>query len=104
MWKHHKKCFDCVITYETELIRTGQFEEYQKNKVTANMKTFINDLTQYADEYAATMSNRAYVTEDGDVEDWVGGLTKEKVNEIINPQVEKLKKSLEDATSDKNNN
>ena len=104
MWKHHKKCFDCVITYETELIRTGQFEEYQKNKVTANMKTFINDLTQYADEYAATMSNRAYVTEDGDVEDWVGGLTKEKVDEIINPQVEKLKKSLEDATSDKNNN
>ena len=50
------------------------------------------------------MSNRGYVTEDGDIEDWVGGLTKEKVDELITPQVEKLKKSLEDATTNKNNN
>lgn len=96
MWRHHKKCFDCVIKFETELIRTGQFEEYQRNKIKSNVETFIKDLSKYADEYLLENSNSGYVTEDGDVENWIGGYTKEQVDEIIKPQIEKVKKDLED--------
>jgi hypothetical protein len=94
MWRHHKKCFDCVIVFETELIRTGKFEEYEKNKIKANVETFIKDLSKYADEYLLESGNKSYVTEDGDVEDWVGGYTKEQVDDIIKPQVEKVKQDL----------
>ena len=96
MWRHHKKCFDCVIKFETELIRTGQFEEYQRKKIQGNVETFIKDLSIYAEAYLSESSNNAYVTEDGDVESWVGGYNKEQVNDIINPQIEKIKKDLED--------
>lgn len=97
MWKHHKKCFDCVIEFETELIRTGQFEEYQREKVAKNVESFLKDLQLLPEELLKTTSNDRYVTEDGDIENWIGGMDSEKVAELLKPQIEKIKKQLTDA-------
>lgn len=91
MWPIHGKCFDCVISYETELKRTGQFEEYARKLTTGGIKQYIRDL----ENALLDLNNEAdetYVTEQGDIETWKGkGLDKEKLNQDLQEYIQKLK-------------
>ena len=73
MWPIHKMCFDCVITMETELKRTGKFEEYQRNMVHSGVKTHIKEMEDLLLELALGASKESFVTEAGDIEEWRGG-------------------------------
>ena len=44
MWPIHKMCFDCVLDMETELKRTGQYEQYVLDIVSKGAKNYIKDL------------------------------------------------------------
>ena len=79
MWNIHKKCFDCVVEYETHLRVIGKYEEYEKNLMNANKNTFVDEYEAAVKEYETAQPD-TYVSEAGDIENWVGG----KVNpEII---------------------
>ena len=73
MWPLHGKCFDCVITMETELKRIGKFEEYQRNMVHSGIRTHIKELEALLLELALGPSKESFVTEAGDIEEWRGG-------------------------------
>jgi hypothetical protein len=73
MWPLHGKCFDCVITMETELKRTGKFEEYQRNMVHSGIRTHIKEMEDLLLELALGASKESFVTEVGDIEEWRGG-------------------------------
>ena len=73
MWPLHGKCFDCVIVMETELKRTGKFEEYQRNMVHSGIRTHIKELEDLLLELALGASKESFVTEAGDIEEWRGG-------------------------------
>ncbi len=73
MWPLHGKCFDCVITMESELKRTGKFEEYQRNMVHSGIRTHIKELEALLLELALGPSKESFVTEAGDIEEWRGG-------------------------------
>lgn len=73
----HKKCFDCVIKYETQLRLDGKFEEYAQGLIRANATSFINDLEQEFADFL-TQGIQSYVTEQGDMEDWGGAENKKK--------------------------
>jgi hypothetical protein len=73
MWPLHGKCFDCVITIETELKRVGKFEEYQRNMVHSGIRTHIKEMEDLLLELALGTSKESFVTEAGDVEEWRGG-------------------------------
>jgi hypothetical protein len=73
MWPLHGKCFDCVINMESELKRTGKFEEYQRNMVHSGVKTHIKEMEDLLLELALGASKESFVTEAGDIEEWRGG-------------------------------
>jgi hypothetical protein len=95
MWPIHKMCFDCVIEMETELKRTGKFEEYARSLVTRGVKKHIEELEQFMLEIALNNSNEGFVTEAGDIEKWAGkGIDKEKITAELQEYIQKLKEHI----------
>jgi len=91
MWAIHKKCFDCIITYETELKRQGKFEEYARSLVSGGVKQYIKDLEDALLDLAKE-DNDQFVTEQGDIETWKGkGIDKVKITEEIQNHIQELK-------------
>lgn len=87
----HKKCFDCVIEFETELRRIGAFEEYQKNIHNSEIDGFIENFKAYVED-KLNESTDSFITEQGDVEKWDGGLNKDRVLESLEATIEHLTK------------
>lgn len=85
----HKKCFNCVIDFEHELRKQGKWEEYQQNIKNNEIDKQIEEFKVYMKE-KLNESNDGFVTENGDVEKWVGKLDKSKVEEYTNSVIEYL--------------
>jgi hypothetical protein len=85
----HKMCFDCVIVFETELKRLGLFENYQNAIINSDIEGLIKDYTQYVTEEINKMNN-SFITEQGDVERWVGGPDKKKIMDALNNTINNL--------------
>ena len=92
MWPIHKMCFDCVISIESELKRTGKFEEYQHNMVMKGVKTYITEMEGLLLDIMLESSKETFVTEAGDVEEWRGGvIDKTKIVKDLQEYIIKLK-------------
>ncbi len=92
MWPIHKTCFDCVITMETELKRTGQYEAYVRDLTTRGIRTYVKDLEDALLEIALMDSNEGFVTEAGDIEKWAGkGVDTKKMTEDLQEYIQKIK-------------
>jgi len=50
-------CLNCLIEFETELKATGKFEEYEKNKMKENIRSFIKDTEQQVKEFFETVDS-----------------------------------------------
>ena len=85
----HQKCFDCVIEFETELRRLGKFEEYQTSIQNAEIDGFIKNFKAWVED-ELTASNNSFITEQGDVERWVGNHDTEKVKKSVDETIEYL--------------
>jgi len=81
-YKIHKKCYDCVINYEGKLIVRGTYDDYIKQLKGKNSLDILNELESTLLS-AVNVSNSNFVSEDGVVEKWVGGIDKEKFTEEI---------------------
>ncbi|MCP4482745.1 MAG: hypothetical protein GY817_08360 [bacterium] len=85
----HRYCLDCHAKAEDKLKREGKYEEhYNKinNKIIDNR---IEEYKQYVKE-RINESNSSFVSEDGDVENWVGKINVDKVNEYTAHIIEHL--------------
>ena len=92
MWPIHKMCFDCVISIESELKRTGKFEEYQHNMVMKGVKTYIKEMEGLLLDIMLESSKETFVIEAGDVEEWRGGVTdKTQIIKDLQEYIVKLK-------------
>jgi hypothetical protein len=93
MWPIHKMCFDCVITMETELKRTGKFEEYERNMTKKGIETYIKELEEALLELSlSTTEDQSIVTESGDIEHWVGGnIDNHKIIQDLQEHIRELK-------------
>ena len=90
MWNIHKKCFDCVIEYETKLKATGGYEEYAKKIMNANKNTFADDYEAAVKEYETAQPD-TYVSEAGDIENWVGGKVNPEVIKALKENIKQLR-------------
>jgi len=71
MYKIHGFCFDpCTVEYEASLRKAGLYQQYEKRMMQGNIKQFIKDIEQWAQDHINTSSN--FVTEDGEIESWKG--------------------------------
>ena len=92
MWPIHKMCFDCVVNIESELKRTGKFEEYQRNMVMKGVKTYIKEMEGLLLDIMLESGKETFVTEAGDVEEWRGGVTdKTKIVKDLQEYIKQLK-------------
>ena len=85
----HKKCFNCVIDFEHDLRKQDKWEEYQQNIKNNEIDKQIEEFKVYIKE-KLNESNDGFVTENGDVEKWVGKLDESKVEEYTNSVIEYL--------------
>ena len=76
MYKIHGICFECVIDFESDLRRIGKYEEYEKAMIRGGQAAFLKDLTSFVKDSLNT--KHEYVTEAGDIENWVGDTSKFK--------------------------
>ena len=86
-YKVHKMCYDCVIDKEHEIKKQGKWEEYQKQIHNSDIDGIITDYKAFV-EAALNESNESFITEGGDVENWVGGINKERAKEALDEQEE----------------
>ena len=94
MYPIHGMCSGCVVSMESKLKLEGTYEEYSKNIVTKNILTHIEEAEQYIEEFMES-SKDTYVTEQGDIEDWDGGVDKNKVVDRWKEELQEMKKALE---------
>jgi len=95
MYNIHKMCFDCVIDMEHKLKIEGKYEKYERDMLANNAEDYINDLESYLLE-ALNSSNDQFISEQGEVERWKGGLDKEKVTEELKEFFDDHKKSIKE--------
>jgi hypothetical protein len=95
MYPIHKICFSCVVSMETKLKMEGKYEEYSRNMVTKNIVTHIEEASQFIEEFARNTVKETYVTEQGDVEEWEGGVDKQKLVEKWKEGLQEMKERLE---------
>ena len=85
----HQFCLDCFAKFEDKLKAEGKYQEYYNginNKIIDNR---IEEYKQYIEE-RINESNSSFVSEDGDVENWVGKIDVDKVNEYTSHIIEHL--------------
>lgn len=93
-YKSYGSCLNCRTEFETKLKIEGKWEDYVKD-------TFNKEIDQTIEEYKVFFkekmqeSNLGTVTENGDVETWIGSINKERAEESLNEVItylENLKK------------
>ena len=98
-YKIHKKCYDCVIDYEGKLIVRGTYDNYIKQLKGKNNIDILNELESTLLS-AVNVSNSNFVSEDGVVEKWVGGIDKEKFTEEIKTAAKAKRKHINKQLND----
>ena len=81
-YRIHKKCYDCVIDFEGKLRVRGEYDNYIKKLKGKNSIEILNELESTLLD-TINISNDNFVSEDGVVERWVGGIDKQKITKEI---------------------
>jgi len=99
-YRIHKRCYDCVIEFESELkYKYKTYDKYIKQLELRNKLTSLDEIENYLIE-AANLSNEGYVSEDGVIERWVGGVNSNKFTKDIKKYSKKIRKNLEKELND----
>ena len=98
-YKIHKKCFDCVVEFEHKLKIKGEYDAYITKLKAKNSLDIVDEMESYLLD-AINTSNSGFVSEDGVIERWVGGVDKvgltKKVKEAVNTRRTHIEKELND--------
>ena len=98
-YRIHKKCYDCVIDFEGKLRIRGEYDNYIKNLQTKNSLDIVDEMESYLLD-AINTSNDGFVSEDGVVERWKGGIDKTgfsaKIKKAAKIRREHIEKTLND--------
>jgi hypothetical protein len=98
-YKIHKKCYDCVIEFEHKLLYKDQYKDYIKNLETKNSLTILDEMESYLLD-AVNQSNSGFVSEDGVIEKWIGGVDKIKFTKEIKENAEIRRKYIKKQLND----
>ena len=98
-YKIHKTCFDCVIEFEHKLRIRGEYDDYIKKLEAKNSLDIVDEMESYLLD-AINTSNEGFVSEDGVVERWKGGIDKTgfsaKIKKAAKTRREHIEKTLND--------
>ena len=98
-YKIHKKCHDCVIDFEHKLRIRGEYDDYINNLKTKNSLDIVNEMESYLLD-AINTSNEGFVSEDGVIERWVGGVDKVELTKQVKEASKTRRKYIEKKLND----
>ena len=75
-YRVHKHCYKCQLYFESELKQKGVWEDYVKKLHNNEIDAFIKDFEKWTKDQINNNSNESFISEQGDVEKWVGGVDK----------------------------
>ena len=93
-YKVHKMCFNCVIDYEHKLRIRGEYDDYIKNLQLRNSLTQIDEMENMFLEFA-NKSNEGFISEQGEIERWKGGIDKDKMSKDIIEAAQEARKNIQ---------
>jgi len=99
-YKLHKKCFDCVVDFEHKLKIKGEYKTYIKNLEAKNSLDIVSEMESYLLD-AINTSNSGFVSEDGVIERWVGGVDKVELTKQVKEAVDIRRTHIEKKINDK---
>ena len=99
-YKIHKKCFDCVIDFEHKLKIRGEYDDYIKKLKAKNSLDIVDEMESYLLD-AINTSNSGFVSEDGVVERWVGGVNKVELTKQVKEATKTRRTHIEKKLNDK---
>ena len=94
-YKIHKNCHDCVILYEHKLRIRGEYDDYIKQLKLKNRLTEIDEIENMFLELA-NESNEGFISEQGEIERWKGGIDKEKITKDIIQAAKEARKDIQE--------
>ena len=96
----HKKCFDCVVDFEHKLKIKGEYNDYIKKLKAKNSLDIVDEMESYLLD-AINTSNSGFVSEDGVVERWVGGVNKVELTKQVKEATKTRRTHIEKKSNDK---
>jgi len=92
----HGMCFDCVIEMEHELKSSGNYEEYEQNKIRENALAWLRDAERDVEllKQAYTESMKFVSNSEGVTETWSAKMTPEQFEETIQQEWNKFKENF----------
>ena len=88
-FKMHKKCYDCFLYFAQNLKIAGAWDVYEKNIHNSDLEVFIKEFRVWFMEELQT-TNKSFITEQGDMETWTGGIDKNRALESLEKTIEYL--------------
>jgi bacterioferritin-associated ferredoxin len=74
----HKMCLNCVAEFETKIKVEGKWEEYENSIHNQEIDNLIKEFTEWTLS-EIKVKNKSFITENGKVENWVGGSNEEQI-------------------------
>ena len=94
-YKIHKTCHSCVVKFEHKLRINEKYEDYIKELKIKNSLTNLNEIESYLLD-AINTSNSSFVSEDGVIERWKGGIDKNLLKKEITQAAKNRRQTLKD--------
>ena len=101
-YKIHKTCHSCVVKFEHKLRINEKYEDYIKELKIKNSLTNLNEIESYLLDVINT-SNSSFVSEDGVIERWKGGIDKNLLKKEITQAAKNRRQTLKDQLKNEKN-
>ena len=91
----HGMCLNCVVEMEHNLKLEGKYEEYENKKLLANAEAWLKQAELEKEVIKSTLE-ASFINEDGSIEKWNEGMTKEELVEKIDNEFKTFKENFID--------
>ena len=95
-YKHFKFCNSCLAHHELRIKLDGNWESYVKGINKNDFKVFLKEAHEEFKDWLSSTDSNHYITEQGDIEDWGGGLSKEELVKRFDNNVDELMKKYKE--------
>ena len=99
-YRIHKKCHDWVVEFEHKLSIGGKYEDYIKKLQNKNSLDIVDEMESYLLD-ALNSLNSGFISEDGVIEKWVGGVNKKEFTKEIKKAAKERKNYIKKQLNEK---
>jgi len=105
MRKIHGMCFDCVIEMEHELKKSGEYKEYEQNKIRENALAWLRDAEQDVVmlKQTYTEASKFVLNGDGETESYAARMTPKEFEDKIEKSFAEFKENFLKKLNGENN-